>query len=155
MFSQTVEYALRAVVHLAMYPDQALTAEDIAKQTKVPRAYLAKVLQALHRAGVVRSQRGVRGGTRLARPPEELSILDVVNAVDPIKRINYCPLGLKQHGERLCPLHHRMDQALASVETALAKSTLAEVLSEPTESIPLHEVAPPRREPPPVDARPQ
>jgi Rrf2 family protein len=151
MFSQTVEYALRAVVHLAIYSDRPQTAEDIAKQTKVPRAYLAKVLQSLHRAGVVRSQRGVRGGTMLSRSPEDLTILDVVNAVDPIKRIKFCPLGLKQHGERLCPLHNRMDSALASVETALGKTTLAEVLAEPTESIPLHEL-PPKRESPPPDS---
>ena len=76
----------------------------------------------------------------LARSPEELTILDVVNAVDPIRRIQTCPLGLASHGIRLCPLHKRMDNALAMVEEAFRSTTLAEVLAEPTESKPLCDV---------------
>jgi DNA-binding IscR family transcriptional regulator len=66
-----------------------------------------------------------------------LTILDVVNAVEPIARIRQCPLGLKNHGIRLCPLHRRMDDALATVETAFRQTTLAELLGEPTNSYPL------------------
>src|SRR5437764_12024008 len=115
MFSQTVEYALRAVVHLAHEAPAARTTEQIAAATRVPRAYLAKVLQGLVRAGLVHSQRGVGGGISLARPADELTILEVVNAVEPIRRIRSCPLNLKSHGVNLCPLHRRMDQALALV----------------------------------------
>jgi DNA-binding IscR family transcriptional regulator len=75
----------------------------------------------------------------LAREPAELTILDVVNAVEPIERITTCPLGLKTHGARLCPLHRRLDDALAQVEAAFGKTTLAEVLAEPSESVPLCE----------------
>jgi Rrf2 family nitric oxide-sensitive transcriptional repressor len=139
MFSQTVEYALRAVVHLAAVSPEARTVEQISRATKVPPAYLAKVVQALVHAGLLRSQRGVGGGIALVRPPEELTILEVVNAVDPIKRIRTCPLGLAAHGVRLCPLHKRMDNALAQVEKAFAETTLAEILAEPTESVPLCE----------------
>ena len=142
MFSQTVEYALRAVVFLAGQPDKPATNEQISRATKVPAAYLSKVLQSLTRGGIVRSQRGVRGGFLLAHAPEDLTILEVVNAVDPIVRIHTCPLGLKSHGVRLCPLHHRMDDALAKVEDAFRRSTLAEVLAEPTLSVPLCEFPP-------------
>jgi DNA-binding IscR family transcriptional regulator len=69
--------------------------------------------------------------------PDELTVLEVVNAVDPICRIKTCPLGLASHGERLCPLHRRLDDALAGVEEAFRRTTLAEVLSEPGESVPL------------------
>jgi len=137
MFSQTVEYALRAVVHLAYEAPAARTTLDIARATRVPQAYLAKVLQGLGQAGIVRSQRGIGGGVALAKPPDQLTILEVVNAVDPIRRIRTCPLGLAAHGVRLCPLHKRVDQALAMVEGAFAATTLAEVLAEPTESVPL------------------
>jgi len=88
----------------------------------------------------LKSQRGVGGGITLAKPAADLSILEVVNAVDPIQRIKTCPLGLKTHGVRLCPLHRRMDDALATVEAAFGGTTLAEVLSEPTHSPPLCEV---------------
>lgn len=137
MFSQTVEYALRAVVHLAGEAPAARTTDQIAEATLVPKAYLSKVLQNLNRAGVVHSQRGVGGGMTLVKSPAELTILEVVNAVEPLQRIRVCPLGLSSHGVRLCPLHRRMDNALASVEKAFASTTLGEILAEPTESVPL------------------
>lgn len=134
MFSQTVEYALRAVVHLADQAPSARTTDQIADATLVPKAYLSKVIQGLCRAGIVQSKRGIGGGIALARTPDQLTILDVVNAVEPIVRIRQCPLGLKTHGKRLCTLHQRMDSALATVEAAFRDSTLAEILAEPTSS---------------------
>ena len=137
MLSQTVEYALRAVVQLAGVAPDAQTTEQIARATKVPQAYLSKVLQSLVQAGIVRSQRGIGGGMALVKTPAELTILEVVNAVDPIRRIRTCPLALAAHGVNLCPLHRRVDNALALVEDAFRGTTLQEVLDEPTTSIPL------------------
>src|SRR3954463_10200015 len=137
MFSQTVEYALRAVVHLASKSPEAQTTDQIAAATRVPRAYLSKVIQGLARGGILESHRGLGGGITLSRPPDELTILQVVNAVEPIERIRSCPLGLAAHGVRLCPLHRRLDNALAMVEEAFAATTLAELLAEPTKSVPL------------------
>jgi Rrf2 family protein len=138
MFSNTVEYALRAIVHLAHEAPAARTTAQIAEATRVPKDYLSKILQGLAEKGIVRTQRGVGGGVSLARAPEELTILDVVNAVDPIVRFKTCPLNLPNHGANLCPLHRRMDEAMAAVEAAFRKSTLAEVLSDPSStSVPL------------------
>jgi Rrf2 family protein len=139
VLSQTVEYALRAVVHLASEAPAGRTTDQIAEATLVPRAYLSKVMQALSRGGVIHSQRGIGGGMTLTKKPEELTILEVVNAVEPLARIRTCPLGLAAHGVNLCPLHRRLDNAMALVESAFAKSTLADVLSEPTRSKPLCE----------------
>ena len=80
MLSQTVEYALRAVVCLANDAPQPVTNDQLAEVTKVPPAYLAKVMRGLNRAGLVRSQRGPHGGSTLTRDPRDLSLLDVVNA---------------------------------------------------------------------------
>ena len=137
MFSQTVEYALRAVVHLASEAPAGRTTDQIAAATRVPRAYLSKVLQSLTRSGLVHSQRGLGGGMTLTKSSDAITILEVVNAVEPIQRIRTCPLDLAAHGVRLCPLHKRMDNALAMVEEALGNSSLAEILSEPTRSKPL------------------
>jgi Rrf2 family protein len=145
MFSQTVEYALRAVVHLADKSPEAQTTDQIAAATLVPKPYLSKVLQGLRRANVVLLKRGIGGGVTLVKRPNQLTILDVVNAVEPIGRITHCPLGLKTHGVHLCPLHRRMDNALAMVEDAFRKTTLAEVLAEPTRSHPLCDIAPLKR----------
>jgi Rrf2 family protein len=137
MISQTVEYALRAVVHLASKNPAAQTTDEIAAATRVPRAYLSKVLQALGRGGIVQSQRGLGGGVTLSQAPEKLTILQVVNAVEPLQRIRSCPLELAAHGVRLCPLHRRLDNALEMVEEAFSATTLAEILAEPSKSIPL------------------
>ncbi len=137
MLSQTVEYALRAVVYLAMHSPEPQTTAAIAEATKVPTAYLAKVLQGLRAKDIVKLQRGLRGGVSLAREPDQITILDVVNAVDPVQRITHCPLDLKAHGVKLCALHFRMDQALQSMELAFRSTTLAELLQDPNPSVPL------------------
>ncbi|WP_298863112.1 Rrf2 family transcriptional regulator [uncultured Gimesia sp.] len=137
MFSQTVEYALRAIVHLADNSPNPCTTEQIAKATKVPQAYLSKVLQSLRQSNVVHSQRGIGGGISLIKTPDELNLLEVVNAVDPIQRIKSCPLGLKGHGANLCPLHRKLDEAMRVTEHAFSETTLAEILASSTSSYPL------------------
>jgi Rrf2 family protein len=137
MLSQTVEYALRAVVYLADQGEEPRTAGQIAETTKVPAAYLSKILQNLTRKGLIHSQRGLHGGFILAQDPRDLTIWDVVQAVEPIQRIRECPLGLASHRQRLCPLHKRLDDALAMTERSFRETTLADVLNEPTTSKPL------------------
>jgi Rrf2 family protein len=144
MFTQTVEYALRAMVCLASRPEEPQSNSQLAATTKVPSAYLSKVLQKLAKARLVHGQRGVQGGFVLAQPAAEITILRIVNAVDPIQRIQSCPLGLEAHGVRLCPLHKKMDQALAQVESVFASTTLAAILAEPSDSVPLCDFPRPR-----------
>jgi Rrf2 family nitric oxide-sensitive transcriptional repressor len=95
VISQTAEYALRAVVFLASDPGAPRTTRQIAQVTRVPQSYLSKVLQGLGRAGIIASQRGLHGGSLLVRPASELTVFEVINAVEPIQRIRTCPLGLK------------------------------------------------------------
>ncbi|PJA75365.1 transcriptional regulator [bacterium CG_4_9_14_3_um_filter_65_15] len=130
MFSQTTEYALRAMIALTAGSGSPTTTRAIAVAMKVPASYLSKVLQALVRAKLVRSTRGVKGGFVLARPAAGITLLDVVNAVNPLERITSCPLDLTNHSSELCPLHRRLDESLAQAETALRNTTLAELISE-------------------------
>lgn len=145
MLSQTVEYALRAVVQLASIAPKASTTADLAAVTQVPPAYLAKVLQALGKAGIVTSQRGAHGGVTLSRLPDKLTILDIVDATDPIRRIRTCPLELATHGSKLCPLHRRLDAALALIEHAFRSTTLSDVVGDPGKIKPLCETRTKRR----------
>jgi Rrf2 family protein len=130
MISRTAEYAVRAALWLAAFPGRSHTARQIAAGTCVPSGYLSKILQALARAGVVRAQPGPGGGFVLARRPEEIAILRVINAVDPIPRIHACPLHLIEHADGLCPLHARLDAALAMVEAAFRDCTLGQLIAE-------------------------
>ena len=147
MISQTAEYALRAVVFLSMNTGAAFTTQQISFATKVPAAYLSKVMQSLVRAGLVQSQRGLGGGFILTKPAKKINILEVINAVDPIQRIRTCPLGLKAHGINLCALHKRLDDATATIERSFASTTVAELLSRPTSSTPLCEFPDTKRRP--------
>jgi Rrf2 family transcriptional regulator, nitric oxide-sensitive transcriptional repressor len=142
LISQTVEYALRAIVTIAQHGGGPCTAQNISVTTRVPAPYLSKLMQGLVRAGVVRSQRGLHGGFVLTKPPEELTIWDVVEAVEPLKRILECPLGIGSHGTTLCPLHRRLDSAIALVEQVFRTTTIAEVLAQPGSSNPLCEEQP-------------
>lgn len=137
MISQTAEYALRAVVCLGAEGGRPVTTQVIAERTRVPAGYLSKVLQSLGRAGLVDAQRGLRGGYVLTRPLDELTVLDVINAVDPLKRIESCPLGLAAHGTQLCPLHRRLDEGIAMVESLFGGTTVSELLAGANPSQPL------------------
>jgi len=137
MLSQTVEYALRTCVHLALHTASSRTTDEVAESTRVPRAYLSKIIQSLARAELVNTQRGVGGGITLSRKPSEITLLQVINAVEPFNRITECPLGLPMHGTQLCALHRRLDHALATVESAFGKTTLAELVYEQAMPAPL------------------
>ena len=139
MFSQTSEYALRVVVYLASQEGRPTTTHQIAAATRAPEGYLSKVLQDLGRAGLVKSQRGLHGGFVLGRNPEDLTVFDIVERVDPMPRIVRCPLHIDSHGINLCPLHRRLDDAISMVEKILRESTIAGLLAEPTTSPPLCE----------------
>lgn len=137
MISQTTEYALRAVVWLAANPEKPLTAQQIAEATRVPAGYLAKVLQGLSRAGLLNSQRGLGGGFTLARSPNQLTMWEVVQAVDPLKRINECPLGFEAHSGNLCQLHHQLDDAIAMIEKSFSACKISKLIDPTHASAPL------------------
>lgn len=136
MLPKTADYALCTVAWLARHENQAESADKLAEVTKVPRRYLHKVLQDLGRAGLVRSRSGPGGGYSIARDPDEITILDVVNAVAPLERIRHCPLGLPSHTQ-LCPLHRELDKAYAATERAFGRITMGQLLRSTSRTIPL------------------
>ena len=139
MLPKTAEYALRAIVWLGRQPGHTESADDLAAATKVPRRYLHTVLQDLVRAGLVRSQSGPGGGYALAKQPECIVILDVVNAVAPLERINRCPLGLRSHTS-LCPLHRELDRVYGDTERALSMVNIGQLIRSKSPITPLCEV---------------
>jgi Rrf2 family nitric oxide-sensitive transcriptional repressor len=130
LLSDASEYALRAVVWLAQRPGEAQKVRQIAEGTQSAPGYLVKVLQSLTKAGILSAQRGSHGGFTLMRDPDELTALEVINVVDPVERIKTCPLGLEAHGDCLCPMHRRMDDALANFEESFGASTIAELIDD-------------------------
>jgi Rrf2 family nitric oxide-sensitive transcriptional repressor len=130
MLSQTAEYALRAMIALATSAGRPRTAQELAAESQVPLDYLSKILNSLAKSGVVSGQRGRGGGFQATQPAGQLTVLQVISAVDPLKRIKSCPLGLKSHGENLCPLHRKLDDAVRTVEEAFGSTTIESLLGK-------------------------
>ncbi len=115
MVSQTTEYALRAMTHLVAVAGASCTSREIAAATGVPRSYLSKIMRSLVRASLVRSSRGKHGGFILARDPASISVLEIANAIDPIRRLAHSRF------------HRCLEDAMLQVEQVLRGATLAAV----------------------------
>lgn len=129
MLSQTTEYALRAVVWLASRNGAAQTTREIAAATRIPAGYLSKVLQTLSKAGLVESQRGLHGGFTLAVSPKDLSVLEVVNSVSPMRRFPHCTPESEMRG-RFCALHVRLDETLVMLEQIFGDTRIGDLVME-------------------------
>lgn len=127
MVSQTVEYALHAMTYLASMGGAAVNSRRIAGQTRIPHGYLSKVMRDLVVAELISSFRGPGGGFTLARDPSSITILDIVNAVEPMERTKEFLTGDPLHSS-LSALRGRIKGALESIEDSLRSTTLAELL---------------------------
>lgn len=143
--SEGVEWALHACTVLATLPtDQALPAAKLAELHDVPPAYLAKHLQATAAAGITRSVAGRRGGYRLAKPPAEITLLDVVLAVDGDASAFRCT-EIRQQGpvagppasyRQPCGIARAMWRAEDAWRAELAGTTIADLVTELLVSVP-------------------
>src|SRR5918996_3000807 len=134
--SEGVEWGLHCAVLLAVMPaDAALSTTRLADFHGVPVAYLAKHLQAMSRAGILEAETGPRGGYRLARPPTDISVLDVVEAVDgedpafrclEIRRRGPTALPAREY-RTMCGIHRVMVEADAAWRAQLARTSVADL----------------------------
>lgn len=109
-------------------PGRWLLLKDIVARVSVPGPYLAKILHALAQAGVVRAKRGYRGGFMLARPPEQVTIAEIVDAIEGDSWLAGCMLGFTQCTEdRACPAHAFCKTERTNVRALLEKLTLKDV----------------------------
>ncbi len=98
--SRETDYACRVILHLTLLPtDARVTAQEIAKKRIIPRALVRRVITRLGKAKLIKTSRGNRGGLRLARPAAQISLLDVVQAMEGVIALNACLLT-----EYKCPL---------------------------------------------------
>jgi len=117
--NQATDYAFRAVLYLAQLPPgEVVEAQVIARHEGTPMRFLLKILRLLTKAGIIYSYRGVGGGYALARPPAEITLLDVMLAVEGPVQINRClidPGFCSKKGPPHCSVH----RALASIQETL------------------------------------
>jgi len=126
--SQTTGYAILA---LACLPDPGgvpVQVRDVAECTGISLPYLRKITHELGEAGIVQTRRGNKGGVLLARPATEMTVMDILNAVEGPNALEGCLLGrVHCSDERACPTHFFWKRMREEVRTNLAEMTLAEV----------------------------
>lgn len=127
--SQSVGYAIQALVFLSDNPEEAKLTKEIAESSGVPAPYLAKLLKKLGDADIVYSKRGFKGGNWLKRPPSEITLLEISEAIDGRRWMGRCLLGLEQcNDERACPTHAFWKNTRTQIEQTLRQTSLAEVI---------------------------
>lgn len=132
LFSRGCEYALRGLVEMARHPEQEYwTILDLASRTETPAPFLAKTFQQLVRAKLLRSAKGRGGGFAFARPPQEISVIGVVETLDGDALAQECALGLPECSEaNPCPFHRHWKGIRESILEALTAESLADFANE-------------------------
>lgn len=131
MLSRTGGYALNAVLAIARMQGEhgVVRAQRVAEALDIPPNYLAKILQSLARAGILVSERGRNGGFRLARPPGEIRLIQVVEGFEDLGPTRQCLLGQGVCSEQsACPVHEEWRRASAPAFRFFEERTLADLL---------------------------
>ncbi len=130
------DYAIRGIVYLAGQPyDKISLLSDIAAAVDVPQTFLAKIFQQFSKSGIVRSFRGTGGGFLLARSPEKITLLDVVEAVEGPLTLNRCMAGVGECArDSYCTVHPVWRNVQERIRGMLAEVTLKELATSPLPS---------------------
>ena len=129
VLSLTMGYAVHALGALCGQEPCMVFVKDIAAGLRLPKPYLAKIINHLERAGIVKSKRGYRGGVVLARPPQVISLLEVVEAVEPSAWASPCVFGLEFCPVNYaCPAHGPWTAIRNQMRTLLQSTSLADMV---------------------------
>ncbi|HPG26725.1 MAG: RrF2 family transcriptional regulator [Spirochaetaceae bacterium] len=130
LLSQTSRYALQATAYMAECEDGAhrATVGDIASALGVPRNYLSKILHQLAKRGILTSTRGPGGGFRLATPPEQIRLIEIIETVEPRPAARECLLGRPVCSDTTpCSAHDRWREVNDAMTRFLEETTLADL----------------------------
>lgn len=134
----SVEYGIHSLLWLAVSDAAPLSSRDLAEFQRLSPSFIAKILPKLEKAGIVKASEGVRGGYVLAKPPEEISVLEIVDAIEGRKPLFECldirgrcvvfgdnPPAWATDG--VCSIHAVMLRAEKAMRESLASQSLANI----------------------------
>ncbi len=125
--TRETDYAIRCVYYLSCKNGEVTMVEEIAKNVHSPRSFLAKILQKLAKADIVKSYRGVKGGFALSRKPKDINLLDVIEAIQGPVVMNVCALDKKLcRLSKTCAIHPVWIDIRKQVEGLLKKKSFAD-----------------------------
>lgn len=127
--TRQADYAVRAVLYLArLGPEQKAATSQIAEEQDIPLSFLAKIIAQLSVAGLLQTMRGARGGVTLARPPAEITLLDVVEAIDGPIMLNECVNDAYICSQEDCPIRGIWQDAQSDLIKRLKGATFEQYL---------------------------
>jgi Rrf2 family iron-sulfur cluster assembly transcriptional regulator len=129
IYSRSAEYAIRAFVHLSQVPDgKYAMVKNIAREEDIPSHFLAKILQQLARKGLLRSSKGPTGGFVLRRKPEDVSLMDIVQALDGLADYERCASGLAEcNDDQPCGMHDAWNALRSRIIGYLKTTSIADI----------------------------
>jgi len=127
LFTKASDYAVRILCYLANTDEPVCRTHSIADGTGIPESFLAKILGQLSRAGFVRSHRGAHGGFQIARSGREITMLDVVEAVDGPVAVNLCRGREPCEYQSQCPIESAWNEAESALRASLRAHTIDEL----------------------------
>jgi Rrf2 family protein len=129
MLSQTAEYALRAALYMAEHNDEPTRVGELAARLRVPQNYLSKTMHQLAKAGVLTSTRGKHGGFRLARPPEQIALYEIVAPFERPNERRQCLLGRVACSDAApCAAHDRWSEVKARTNAFFLETSLKDLI---------------------------
>jgi Rrf2 family protein len=130
LVTRETDYAVRCVLYLAQDKDQVASVGEIADQMHIPKSFLAKILQRLVREGIVESIRGVNGGFRLLRSPAQITLLEVLTAIQGVAPVNSCAIDKRRCNlSSRCGVHPVWIEIRREIERRLATQTIQSLTS--------------------------
>ena len=132
IYSSSTEYAIRALTYLARKPEgTAVPIKEVAEKEDLPPHFLAKIMQTLAKQGLLHSYKGRGGGFSLARPASDITLLEVIQAIEGPRFGEGCFLGLDECTEEgPCALHHEWGRIRQELFDVLGGNTVQELLDE-------------------------
>ncbi len=129
------EYAVRAIVYLASQPERKISLiSEISETQEVPKSYLSKIMQHLVRSGLVKSRRGAKGGFMLAKPADQITLRETIEAMEGPIFLNVCLIKKGEcHRDDLCPVHPVWKEAQRALFEILDSKTMANLVKDAEE----------------------
>lgn len=133
MFSTSCDYGLQAMLFLALHHTEGenIDLTSIAKELDIPKHFLSKILQILVKHKLLVSMKGPTGGFRLNRDPSEISLIEIIEAIDGLDIFNECGIGFKKcNDDHPCPIHHEYKEVRNKIQKLFENKSLQELTED-------------------------
>jgi len=129
LITRDTDYAVRALCFIAGVPEKIVAVPELVKNLKIPRPFLRKILQKLHKSGVLKAYKGKGGGFQLARAPQKIMLVDLINIFQGPFRLNECIFKKKIcPGRSACVLKSKIDNIEQQVIRELSNIALSSLM---------------------------